>query len=346
MYQLVKTYLHAGLICYFQKIKVVGQENIPIDGAVMFISNHPNALLDPLIIGITNKRTSNFLTRAGVFKNKYIIRFFSMMKMLPVFRIRDGWSNLSKNKAIFESCYELFQQKEAIVIFAEGSHDIKKRIRPLSKGFTRILFGSLAKYPTLPLTIIPVGINYTNSQNFPTQVSIHYGSPLEVANFYSKTDIKKSVDTIKQEVGMSLKKLTVHIDDLENYELIKNNLDALRVNYLNPTETNRKIKQLLEQPLIKKNIPQTRNWLTPLYWIIILNSLIPWLLWKKATKNIQEIEFKSTFRFAFCITLFPFFYLLQSLLVMAILETPWHWYYLLFCFLSGLFYVKTAPHRL
>jgi len=346
MYQLVKAYFGIGIFCYFQKIKVTGTKNIPANGAVMFISNHPNALLDPLLIGLTNKRSSNFLARAGVFKNKTIIKFFTMMKMLPIYRVRDGWSNLSKNEAIFETCYDLLYQKEAIVIFAEGSHNIKKRIRPLSKGFTRILFGTLDKYPQLPITIIPVGINYTSSQNFPSQVGIHYGSPITVADFYSKNDLKNSVDTLKKEVSNTLKKLTVHIEDQENYSLIKNNLDNLKVDYLNPLTTNKIIKNTEVKALKEKRVNSPINWLTPLYLIIVLNSLIPWFLWKKASKNIDEIEFFSTFRFAFYITLFPLFYILQSLAILTAFGELWHWYYLLFCFLSGFLYVKFAPHHL
>lgn len=346
MYTFVKAYFKIGIFCYFQKIKVIGSENIPKQGAVMFISNHPNALLDPLLIGLTNKRTSNFLARAGVFKNKYIIQFFTMMKMLPIYRVRDGWSNLSKNEAIFETCYDLLNKHESIVIFAEGSHNINKRIRPLSKGFTRILFGTLDKYPNLPITIIPVGINYTSSPNFPSQVAIHYGSPISVAQFYTKQSLKQSVDTLKEVVSNSLKKLTVHIDNQENYRLIKNNLDILQVDYLNPTKTNQVLKNLQTDELRNRPIKKQTNWGFLLYSIIILNSLIPWLLWKKASTKVKEIEFKSTFRFAFLITLFPLYYIFQSIMILLVFEGIWHWYYLAFSFLSGLFYVKTAPHHL
>lgn len=346
MYQLVKTYFKIGIFCYFKKIKVTGIKNIPKKGAVMFISNHPNALLDPLLIGLTNKRKSNFLARAGVFKNKYIIRFFTMMKMLPIYRIRDGWASLSKNEAIFETCYDLLHSEEAIVIFAEGSHNIKKRIRPLSKGFTRILFGTLDKYPQLPITIIPVGINYTSSQNFPSQVALHYGKPINVADFYIKNIQKQNVDTLKEAVSNSLKKLTVHISDQLNYPSIKNNLDYLKVDYLHPNKTNTILHNLDCNTLTKKPLIKQINWLYPLYLLIILNSLIPWFLWKKASKSIKEVEFKGTFRFAFIITIFPLFYLFQSILIALIFEESWHWYYLSFSFLSGLFYVKYATHHL
>ena len=47
----VKSYIRLGLFFYYKKIKVVGKENIPKDSAVLFVSNHQNALIDPLIIG-------------------------------------------------------------------------------------------------------------------------------------------------------------------------------------------------------------------------------------------------------------------------------------------------------
>ena len=40
-----------------KKIIVNGKENIPKKGAVLFIVNHPNGLIDPLIITTNNPDT-------------------------------------------------------------------------------------------------------------------------------------------------------------------------------------------------------------------------------------------------------------------------------------------------
>ena len=60
--------------------------------------------------------------------------------MLPVYRIRDGWGNLNKNTAIFSKSALLLSEDEAVVVFPEGNHNLRRTVSPLSKGFTRVVF--------------------------------------------------------------------------------------------------------------------------------------------------------------------------------------------------------------
>ena len=49
-FRFVRFYVQLGLYFYAKKIRVVGIKNVPKKGAVLFAVNHPNGLLDPLII--------------------------------------------------------------------------------------------------------------------------------------------------------------------------------------------------------------------------------------------------------------------------------------------------------
>ena len=68
----MRTFLRVALFFYYKKIKIVNLENVPKTGAVLFLGNHHNALMDPLLIATKCGRFSYFLTRASVFKNKII----------------------------------------------------------------------------------------------------------------------------------------------------------------------------------------------------------------------------------------------------------------------------------
>ena len=103
--------------------------------------------------------------------------------MLPVYRVRDGWANLSNNETIFKTCGKLFNKNEAIVIFPEGSHNIKRTVRPLSKGFTRIIFETLEQYPNTDLQLIPVGLNFINAEKFPDSAAIFFGAAIPAKSF-------------------------------------------------------------------------------------------------------------------------------------------------------------------
>ena len=68
-----------GMFFYFKRIDVFGFENIPKDKPVLFLGNHQNALLDPLLIAIKCGRFSFFLTRAGVFKKPLVSKLLKSL---------------------------------------------------------------------------------------------------------------------------------------------------------------------------------------------------------------------------------------------------------------------------
>ncbi len=313
-YQLVKIYISIGLFFYHKKIKVVGKENIPKKGALLFVSNHKNALIDPLLIATTTTRDIHFLTRASAFKIKLVKWILSTVNMLPIYRIRDGKESLSKNEEIFQTCFELFNKKRSLLIFPEGTHDIRRWVRPLSKGFTRITFGALEQNPDLDLTIVPVGLNYNRAEAFAEAVSIYYGAPLRVNDFLSNPVTNADALKLREEVRSRMKLLTTHIEPIEEETTILEKLGT--TDFLNPVVINEKIKNLEKKPSSTSPLKTSPSILWKLlYQLVKLNSLLVIGIWLLVKPKIQEIEFESTTRFAIGITAIPLFYSLQSLLI-------------------------------
>ncbi|MDZ7613592.1 MAG: hypothetical protein U5K51_07775 [Flavobacteriaceae bacterium] len=93
-------------------------------------------------------------------------------------------------KQLLKIAYEQLNKKLALLIFAEGSHSLQRKVRPLSKGFTRVVFGALEKNPELEIDIIPVGINYTEPTRFGSSVAIFYGKPINANTYWLANDIK------------------------------------------------------------------------------------------------------------------------------------------------------------
>ena len=80
---------------FFRDIKEYGYQNIPKDGGVLFSPNHQGAFLDPLLIGSMTPKKITSLTRSDVFGGP-LQWFLDALQMLPVYRIRNGFSNLKK----------------------------------------------------------------------------------------------------------------------------------------------------------------------------------------------------------------------------------------------------------
>ncbi len=340
-YNIIRIYVKTGLFFLFKRITVYGKENIPEKGAVIFIGNHQNALIDAIIVPTTNRRNIHFLTRASAFKIGLVDQILRSLNMIPVYRIRDGVRTIEKNFEVFEQCIEILKEKKAIQIFAEGEHHLERRIGPLKKGFARIILGTLQKYPDLPIYIVPIGINYDSHLNFPSSTSIYYGKPI-LANQY--IDVKKpdlKFTEITNQVSIALKYLTLHVEDSLNYDEIIVKLDALNVDYLNPFEANKLLKNIEIFPSKEFVKHDKMNWFAPIHFIAKLNSIFPLLIWSYIKPKIKDVVFTNTFRFAIITTLFPLFYLLQTAIAYYFFNLKFAIIYLLSSILLGVISAKT-----
>ena len=338
-YQTVKLFLRISLHFYAQKIVIRGQKNIPKKGAVLFAVNHPNALMDPLFVTTFNPRENHFLVRADVFKKPLIRKFLASLNLMPIFRIRDGIKQLSQNEEVFEKCFKILQKKQTLIIFPQGGHSRKRTIQPLSKGFTRIVFGAFEKFPEFEISVIPVGITYQNSSVYPSKVCVEFGEVIDAKKIFDSHIPAKAILILKENVSRQLQNLTVHIPDDENYETNLSKLNAANVDF---TQVD-----LINKFIFENNIPEAQkkqfNWLKPLYYLILINSIFPYLIWKKFSKNIKEIEFVDTMKFSVNLLNCLFFYSIQALIVSMLFNSKTGFFYFLMSILLVFFYTKTAP---
>lgn len=338
LYLLFKLYIKTSFFFYCKKIKTSGTSNIPKKGAVLFLANHPNGVIDPILIAASTKRSVNFLVKADIFKNSKIAVFFSWLGMMPVYRIRDGRKQLAKNTLIFKKCRNLLHQNKSLLIFPEGTHNKRRRIRVLNKGFTRIVFGALDENPNTRVNIVPVGITYQNSSNYPSKVAVNFGEPILASNFYDANEVFQSGVTLKKKVAKELKKLSVHIENKENYtetitKLNNTNLDFTEVN---------KVNKIIETEKYPEKVKAKKNKTSILKSLIIINSFLPYILWKKIDKQIKEIEFKDSFRLTINSISFPIFYLCISVVLTVLFNWKIGLIYFSCSLLLILLHTKTA----
>ncbi|MBN3582176.1 1-acyl-sn-glycerol-3-phosphate acyltransferase [Algoriphagus aestuarii] len=302
---MVKACLHL----YFKKIKIDGKENIPKNRPVILVANHQNALIDPLLLATHTKLNPFFLTRASVFKSPIAAKLLDFIRMLPVYRVRDGFSTIQQNQLIFDKTYEILKKNGTVIIFAEGSHSLIRNLRQLSKGFTRMAFGLKEKYPESEPLILPVGINYSAHRKSGSRVHMIFGKPIEVNMPNSQSGkLTKSVEK-------ALHHLVVEIPD-EGYEENLNRLLEAGVD-INDKEA---VNVFLESGKVENPIPEfsgLKNKLMkifhfPLYWV--------WL-WR--SPKIKDKVFDSTIKFLIGFTLGPLYYFILFLLALSTSLGTW-----------------------
>ena len=338
-FRLVRLYVKLGLFFYTKEIKVVGLKNVPKKGAVLFAINHPNGLIDPLIVTTNNPRASYFLVKAAAFKNPIIEKILNSLNLIAIYRMRDGIDQLAKNEEVFNKCYDIFNRGKSLMIFPEGSDCRDRTVRPLSKGFTRIVYGAIEKYPDLQIQVVPVGLTYQNASHFPCKVALHYGAPINASEIYANNIPSKSINILKNEVVNQLKRLSVHIEKDENYDTILTKLNDAQVDF---TEV-KKVQEMIKTNTFPPKKEGSKNYLKPLYYLILLNSLIHYIIYKKQAKKNPDIDFVDTFRFTYNLFILPVFYALQAFIVSYFFDNKIGLFYFTFsCFIIFI-YSKLSP---
>ena len=337
-YNSVKIYIGLILFFYYKKIIAVGKENMPKKGSVLFVSNHKNALIDPLLIGTISPRDIHFLTRASAFKIKFVKWILGTVNMMPIYRMRDGKEALAKNEEIFQQCFSILKREKCLLIFPEGTHDLRRWVRPLSKGFTRIVFGFFFYHPETDLHIVPVGLNYTEATKFAESVSVYFGKSILANSFYDKNDINTSTNTLKDTVTAEMKKLTAHVP-IDHYEEIIQKLG--NVNFLDPKEANQRIIEVENGNSFEESPKEPSNLWKIGKGLFYINSIIPIQIYNLIKPKIKEEEFISTTKFAIGATAFPLFYMLQIIAVNHFFGTTPALLYAAFSLLLALFVAKT-----
>ena len=320
LYNLLKALIRIGFFFYYREIRMYGIGTVPTDRPVMLLPNHQNALIDPLLYAaFARGRKPYFLTRSDVFKNPVLGWLFAGLRMMPVYRLRDGRETLYRNQAVFQRCAALFDRGEHILLFPEANHGLTRRVRPLSKGFTRILEQSFESYAQLDIQVLPVGVNYQKADGFPDRVAFCFGTAFSAREYWNGKEL--AAVPLKKRVYHSLTLLTAHIPPEEDAAAWESRLGKEEVDFLYPQGVN----AFISGGAIPKQVPKQGNGPASRLWDLvfrILNApvLIPWR-WIAANK-VPEPEFTSTFRFLFCLLAFPLYYALLWLLVAAFLDSP------------------------
>lgn len=207
---------------FYRKVIILGRENINQVDHVIFAPNHQNALMDALAVLFTNKNQNVFLARADIFKRKSIAAILYFLKILPVYRIRDGFSSLKGNDEIFTKTIDVLKNKNGLVILPEGDHAGFRRLRQLKKGICRVAFQSdEATGFTLKIKIIPVALDFSNYSRFRQVLTVEYGKPIEVSEYFDlyMASPERALNELRSRLSDEMKGIMIHIEE-EDYEAI------------------------------------------------------------------------------------------------------------------------------
>lgn len=168
---------------YFRHVDELGAENVPREGPLLIVGNHPNGLMDPLLMLSLSPRPVSFMAKEPLFRTPLIGLFVKGLDCLPVYRTKDG-ADPGHNRKTMEAARALLSRGGTIAIFPEGvSHD-EPRLQQLKTGAARMALATQRLISDggegTPLRIQPVGLYFENKSIFRSEAVMVWGTPMEV----------------------------------------------------------------------------------------------------------------------------------------------------------------------
>ena len=206
-----------ALWIFFRRIDVRGHDRVPVDRPLVFVANHPNEMLDTLVLGrYAPGITPRFLGKSALFKRRFFAWFLGQLGVIAVARKRDEGSRISSNRAMLCAACNTLREGRSLALFPEGLSHAELRVKELKPGAARIALRSEAESDTpRGVNIIPVGLTYSDPGLFRSDVSVHFGEAIEVRGFLVAylEDRNAAERELTALIHERLAGLTLHIDD-------------------------------------------------------------------------------------------------------------------------------------
>lgn len=211
LYSLIQKISVLAIKLFFNQISIQNKQIVPNTSPIIFVANHPNFFMDPLIIGSYCPRQLYFFAKSTLFNSPLKKRILTRLNLVPVYRKTDDKENMGGNVNSFNKGYKILENNGAFLIFPEGISVGKRVLEKLKTGAARIgLEAELKNDFDLNIVIIPIGLSYSDQVRFRSNIMIRFGSPIELSKFEKeyKTNEVKTVKKVTLIIEKSLNNLT------------------------------------------------------------------------------------------------------------------------------------------
>jgi 1-acyl-sn-glycerol-3-phosphate acyltransferase len=207
---------------FFKRLDVRHPERVPPTGPVLLCINHPNNLIDSLVVGAVVPRKVHYLATAALFRNALMGRFLRACGAIPVYRRQDDPDKMDRNQDVFAACHRAFAEDRLIAIYPEGTTHAESRVQRIKTGAARIALGWEAEHPG-GLTVIPVGLSFEARKSFKGRVLVSFGEPVPVAPYREahRTDPVKAAEALTTDIQWAMETQVVHVDRIDAAALVR-----------------------------------------------------------------------------------------------------------------------------
>jgi 1-acyl-sn-glycerol-3-phosphate acyltransferase len=213
LYRSLRQLLSLAVDLYFVDIESTGREKVPRTGPVIFAANHPNSIMDTVILGTQADRQIHYMARSGLFKNPIVATIFDRCGVIPIYKKpKEGGGS---NEQAFASAYQVLAEGGCIGIFPEGQNSLEREVLRVKTGTARIALGAERENDyQVGVKIVPVGLNFENRDRFMSKVLVRFGEPIDAGDYAQvhKVDERQAAEELTEHIAGELRQMATHIE--------------------------------------------------------------------------------------------------------------------------------------
>lgn len=178
--------------------------------------------MDALGVLLWQKEPVVFMARAKMFAHPFVGKLLRTIKIMPIYRLKDGYSHLSKNEPLMQEATEVLIRKHRLCLMPEGGQDGHRHLRGLVKGLFRIACQAQEELKDSPVYVLPVGIDYSEHEHSGSDILIHFGKPIKVSGFMDlyRQEPALAYNAMRDVLASKIAPLMHDIRNMEQYERI------------------------------------------------------------------------------------------------------------------------------
>ena len=213
----------------FREVAVRAADRVPPTGPVLLCVNHPNNLIDSLLVGAVLSRKVHYLAKASLFANPILARLLMRGGVIPVYRRHDNPDGLDRSASTFTASREALLGGHVLAIYPEGTTHAESRVQRIKTGAARIALeyeaSRAAEGPPshASLTLVPVGLSFEARKSFRGRVLVAFGQPLllEPHVALARKDPVTAVEGLTEAIQAAMEAEVVHVDRVDAAEVVR-----------------------------------------------------------------------------------------------------------------------------
>ena len=212
---------------YYPRIEVAGADRIQQSGPVLLAANHPNSLIDPVLLGVAARRPVRLMAKAPLFDIPVVGKLLHAFGMIPAYRGTDDRAQVSRNLESLGLAAKQLAAGHVMGIFPEGKSHDENHLALVRSGAARLALQAVAAGAS-GLKLVPVGLHYEEKERFRSAVWIKVGEPIDATAWLAQHngDEHLAMRTLTTELNARLKGVVLHLDEVSWQPLLED-LEAL-----------------------------------------------------------------------------------------------------------------------